>query len=144
MTFEEGTTYTLLIDRWRKAEFKRQDDITGIKYYRDARFYHEKEQDAIENNRLSEVEITSNIQYFDFNQDRYFRPVGNRFPEFTGHGTKGVVGNTASFLRLGFRIRIDNGVDAPTETGNLGSIIMTFGADGAPSLLNIVSYRQGT
>lgn len=122
LEFTEGTTYTLLIDRYRFAENKGR---SGKK--RQSRFYHEKPADAIQNGRLSEVEITSNFQFVDFNQDKYFKFVNVDFldPKNTGMCNKGVSGNgKAAFLNLGFRLRIDNGVDAPIETDYIGYVQM--------------------
>ena len=136
LEFVEGTTYTLLIDRWRFAEWKGESSINK----RQGRFYHEKPADAIGNQRLSEVEITSNFQFVDFNQDRYFKfDPTNLSPNNTGMGYKGRTKNAAaSYLNLGFRLRIDNGVDAPIETDYIGYVQMVaFSA----SVFATVSYR---
>lgn len=121
LEFAEGTTYTLLIDRYRFAESKGKS-----KTYRQSRFYHESPAKAIENGRLSEVEITSNFQFLDFNQDKYFKfSEFDYTPKATGRGNKGVSRTyKAAFLNLGFRLRIDNGVDAPIETDYIGYVQM--------------------
>jgi hypothetical protein len=127
--FEEGTTYTLLIDRFRFSERK---DSNGA--VRNARFYHEHIQQAIDNNRLSEVEITDSVQYFDFNQDFYFRAFADgKYPKGTGMSDKAV-----GFVKLAFRMRIDDGVNTPVETGYLGYITM----NGTGDIKGFISYRQ--
>lgn len=141
LEFVEGTTYTLLIDRWRFAEKK---GLSGDK--RQGRFYHEKPADAIGNQRLSEVEITSNFEFVDFNQDRYFKfDPTTLSPNNTGMGYKGRTKNyAASYLNLGFRLRIDNGVDAPIETDYIGYVQMVaFAQDlnGSGFYYATVSYR---
>ena len=140
LEFVEGTTYTLLIDRWRFAERK---GLSGDK--RQGRFYHEKPADAIGNQRLSEVEITSNFEFVDFNQDRYFKfdATNNLSPTNTGMGGKGrTTNNAASYLNLGFRLRIDNGVDAPIETDYIGYVQMVaFSQDVSGLRYATVSYR---
>lgn len=139
LEFVEGTTYTLLIDRWRFAERK---GLSGDK--RQGRFYHEKPADAIGNQRLSEVEITSNFEFVDFNQDRYFKfDVNNLSPSNTGMAKKGQSGNyKASYLNLGFRLRIDNGVDAPIETDYIGYVQMVAFAQNLSGIdYASVSYR---
>ena len=139
LEFVEGTTYTLLIDRWRFAEWK---GLSGDK--RQGRFYHEKPADAIVNQRLSEVEITSNFEFVDFNQDRYFRfNAIDLSPTNTGMGGKGATTlGAASYLNLGFRLRIDNGVDAPIETDYIGYVQMVAFAQNLSGIdYASVSYR---
>jgi hypothetical protein len=136
LDFTQGNTYTLLIDRWRFAERK---GSSGDE--RQGRFYHEKPADAIGNQRLSEVEITSNFEFVDFNQDRYFKfDPTTLSPNNTGMGYKGRTKNyAASYLNLGFRLRIDNGVDAPIETDYIGYVQMVA-FDGGVNPAT-VSYR---
>ena len=135
LDFTQGNTYTLLIDRWRFAERK---GLSGDK--RQGRFYHEKLADAIANQRQNEIVITSNFQFVDFNQDRYFKFDANLNPSNTGMAKKGQSGQQkASYLNLGFRLRIDNGVDAPVETGHIGYIQMIVESQNNYSV--VVSYR---
>ena len=139
LEFAEGTTYTLLIDRWRFAENK-----NGSGDKRQGRFYHEKPADAIGNQRQNEVEITSNFQFVDFNQDRYFKfNPANLSPNNTGMGYKGrSQGAWASYLNLGFRLRIDNGVDTPIETDYIGYVQMVaYSQDLGGVYIATVSYR---
>jgi len=140
LDFTQGNTYTLLIDRYRFAEKKNN---TGDK--RQGRFYHEKLADAIANQRQNEIVITSNFQFVDFNQDRYFKfnPTGNLYPNNTGMCGKGVTKNyRASYLNLGFRLRIDNGVDAPIETDYIGYVQMVAFAQNLSGIdYASVSYR---
>ena len=137
LDFTQGNTYTLLIDRYRFAEIK--NTLTGKK--RQARFYHEKLVNAITNQRQNEIVITSNFQFVDFNQDRYFKfnPLTYK-PNNKGMGLKGQsINGWASYLNLGFRLRIDNGVDAPVETGYIGYAQMIAQADLFGDI--VVSYR---
>ena len=136
LDFTQGNTYTLLIDRWRFAERK---GPSGDK--RQGRFYHEKLADAIANQRQNEIVITSNFQFVDFNQDRYFKFDANLNPSNTGMAKKGQSGQQkASYLNLGFRLRIDNGVDAPVETGHIGYIQMVA-EQSQNNFAVVVSYR---
>jgi len=138
LDFTQGNTYTLLIDRYRFAEKKNNTGST-----RQGRFYHEKLADAIANQRQNEIVITSNFQFVDFNQDRYFKFVDSIIlkPSNTGMARKGQGGNqNVSYLNLGFRLRIDNGVDAPVETGHIGYVQMIAFKDPSANSA-VVSYR---
>jgi hypothetical protein len=77
LVLEDGVEYTLLIDRWRNQEKVKISTGTTRK----SKYYHELERDAITNNRLNEIPITSvNGQYFDFTPLSYF----NKFTVFSG------------------------------------------------------------
>lgn len=147
-TLSAGNTYTLLIDRWRNQEYKGLNSPVA----RVSKFYHEQPQDAIANGRLSEVPMTtSTIQYFDFNQDYYFCSLSditspNEFPRVKGHTNRGFNYNpstTRGILRLGIRIRIDNGVDTPIETDYLGFITMIGTIDATGDIFAYtISFRD--
>lgn len=109
--FEDGYSYTLLIDRYKKKENSGR--------MRSAGFYHEK--DAEKMKRINELDIkpVSTKQVFDFNQEFYFQP--ERFPNFVGGKKRN---GFSSALKLGFRIRITDDKGNSVETGYIGFIDM--------------------
>lgn len=127
LTIEPGVTYTLLIDRWRRAEKKNPDEGPGgSPQFRVGQFYHELNPSA--NGRQNEIQITSTSQVFDFNQDFYFREPTQGFPRATGYSTRSYVngGSTQTcWMQLGFRIRIDDPIKGVYETPILSKVIMT-------------------
>ena len=128
LVMEEGTIYTLLLDRHKPQERR---NATRLKK---TRYAHETVADALNNERFSELPITSATgQFFDFTPYNYFVSGYQRPRGFSSrHGkTRGLMPNgepssnnsITQFVNLGFRIRVEkNGVT--TETGILGTIAM--------------------
>ncbi len=114
---EEGATYTLLIDRYRKKEWKGSN--TNFSKTRTAGYKHETLFDAEENNRKSEIEIISDKMLIDFGQSEFFKNL--RFPNLTGFNK--VRQLNISKVKLAFRIRKTIGAEIE-ESKYLGFINM--------------------
>jgi len=136
LIMEDGTTYTLLIDRRRYAERKKTEDdsvnppIPAV--YRKAKYYHEKPSDAEKNNRLSEMPITTTDgQYFNFHPEYYINLKG--IPT-------GIKNNNTVYLS--FRVRTEkNGVIKETESlGTIGLKVFTVGGKFKDQSSSTISY----
>lgn len=115
----------LLIDRYKKKQFKLQRNHDGVDVYRKAGFKHENPDDAQNNGRINEILLTSNKMRINFNQDRYFRL--NKSGEIVPTGDPQNVNKRSEifggWVYLAFRIRYESGTGI-VETGQVGILRM--------------------
>ncbi len=114
---EDEATYTLLIDRFRKKEWK--GVTTNFTKTRTAGYKHETLTDATKNNRKSEIEITSNNMLIDFGQPEFFKNL--IFPNLKGFNKTRQL-NIAR-IKFAFRIRKTKGTEIQ-ESKHIGFINM--------------------
>jgi len=114
---EDGTSYILLIDRYRKKAWK--SSRTNFTKTRTAGYKHEALIDAAENNRKSEIEITSDKMLLDFGQPQFFKTA--MFPNLKGFNKTRQL-NIAK-VKIAFRIRKTKGTEIQ-ESKHIGYIDM--------------------
>lgn len=113
---EDGASYTLLIDRYRKKAWTSRTNYTKT---RTAGYKHEALIDAAENNRKSEIEITSDKMLIDFGQPQFFKTA--LFPNLKGFNKTRQL-NIAK-VKIAFRIRKTKGAENQ-ESKHIGYIDM--------------------
>lgn len=154
LTLDPSKTYNLLIKRWRYAERIKLPNII----YRTAGYKHEEDASALENNRANKIPIvTTDLTYYDFNQDFYFKQVIGGPSEdetvpwnsiyATGTGQKQIGGaRKMGWISLAFDLEITNEDDTKTIIENVGKIAMISSAmdNGDDTWVRTISYNKMT
>ena len=154
LTLDPSKTYNLLIKRWRYAERVGNDMETGEEILRTAGYKHEKDSDALGNNRANKIPIvTTDLTYYDFNQDFYFKEIiegqsfGYESIYATGTGKKQTGrSQKRGWVSLAFDLEITNEDDTKTIIENVGKIAMISSAAdiGGGTFIRTISYNQVT
>ena len=126
------------------------DEITEEDIYRTAGYKREKDADALANNRANKIPIvTTDLTYYDFNQDFYFKEIfegepGDNSVYATGTGKKqtGRGGSKRGWVSLAFDLEITNEDDTKTIIENVGKIAMISNWDG--DFNRNISYNKVT
>ena len=134
----DGKDYYLVLERWkggRKAYYF--NELSEIVYtYQKGGYRQESMADSINNNRLSEIQITqAEGQLFDFKWDRFFKLIF--FPMPTGESTKS--GRLFGSIPIAFRIKIVDGLNE-SVTPIIANITLTASKsqDESP---NIITFK---
>jgi hypothetical protein len=116
LVLEQGSTYKLIMERWKKGGDRHGGTPTDYRYTGFKRQYISGSDDPY-NERPVEIEITSTTgQFFDFRPDLYFSAagtVGTRkgFPRPSGFSARGGITPQTSTQYVAFRIsKTTNGV----------------------------------
>jgi hypothetical protein len=153
LTLDPSKTYNLLIKRWRYAERVGFDEITEEEIFRTAGYKHEKDADALLNNRANKIPIvTTDLTYYDFNQDFYFKEIiegesGSESIYATGTGKKQAGGaQRIGWISLAFDLEITNEDDTKTVIENIGKLSMVSNAMqiGEEAYIRTISYNKMT
>lgn len=152
LTLDPNKTYNLLIKRWRYAE-KVETTVLGENIYRTAGYKHETDASALENNRANKIPIvTTDLTYYDFNQDFYFKEVTEETPGFnsiyaTGTGKKQAgAQQRIGWISLAFDLEITNEDDTKTIIEDIGKLAMVSNSQqiGEDAYSRVISYNKMT
>jgi hypothetical protein len=148
LNFENGNKYVLLIDRYKPREWKKSKNVINIdddgnpfidtiKVWYPAKFYHESFNDALANNRKSEIPIERNaLIHVPIEANKYFGGIndglgGKRwFPKPKGYRKNTNRSQYQGLVVLQFRIRILNEFNELIhETNSLAKIQIVSSLD---------------
>lgn len=134
----DGKEYYLVLERWKSARnaYYSNEFLETIYTYQKGGYRQEATVDSIQNNRLSEIQITQTEgQLFDFKWDRFFKSV--RFPTPTGESIRS--GKPFGSIPIAFRIKIVDGLNE-SVTPIIANIRLVAQKDSVNNI-NVITFK---